>query len=311
MPTTYPGTPGNISGSLPAAIAVTSTSNSNPVIVTTSAPHGLTTGDVVDLTGNVSGDQRNGVWKVTVTGGSTFTIPFNGTGFAGGASGTVQPLKLAGPIQQPVDGDAATASSGPAAIDTTIDSLSDRTAFLGVATGAYKLAQVSIVSFASLSLGTWAAQTAGAITAGQLVQFTAQSVTWNTNLGPTGVTPVAANPPTFSFLNVSAGDYVSFAMETVAISDANILLLLAHAFITPTGVPAWPAAYTTINLSSRFIAAGTTVNVRLAGFVASAFSGTMFLQPIAKALTTATQSYTLEGDTTLTVELWRPTSMVQ
>jgi hypothetical protein len=59
----------------------------NPTVITTSAPHGLTTGDSVNIVGSNSTPSINGDWVATVTGGSTLTIPVNVTVL--GSAGTL------------------------------------------------------------------------------------------------------------------------------------------------------------------------------------------------------------------------------
>lgn len=48
--------------------------DSDPIEITTSAPHGLTSGDFVDIEGVQGNTASNGTWEVTVTGASTFTL---------------------------------------------------------------------------------------------------------------------------------------------------------------------------------------------------------------------------------------------
>lgn len=55
--------------------AISSSSAANPSVITTSVSHGLSTGDVVTLSGLSTTPDINGTWKVTVTGSTTFTVP--------------------------------------------------------------------------------------------------------------------------------------------------------------------------------------------------------------------------------------------
>lgn len=81
-------------GTLPTATGgtfnISSVSSANPAVITTSAPHGLTTNDVVTIAGS-SVSAVNGSWFVTVTGASTFTIPVSGSP-GSGAAGTSRNL---------------------------------------------------------------------------------------------------------------------------------------------------------------------------------------------------------------------------
>jgi hypothetical protein len=55
----------------------------NPTVVTTSSAHGLQTSDKIIITGSTSTPSLNGIYTVTVTGSTTFTLPVNVT--VGGA----------------------------------------------------------------------------------------------------------------------------------------------------------------------------------------------------------------------------------
>lgn len=73
-------------------VAVASSTNANPIAITTSTVHGLTTGDVVEVAGHAVNTGANGVWTVTVTSTTAFTIPNIGTG-VGGATGTAMKME--------------------------------------------------------------------------------------------------------------------------------------------------------------------------------------------------------------------------
>lgn len=72
----------------PIAAAIATSSVANPSVITTSVPHGFSTGDSVVIYGHAgSTPSINGVHTITVTGASTFTIPVNVTvGGTGGAA---------------------------------------------------------------------------------------------------------------------------------------------------------------------------------------------------------------------------------
>lgn len=58
---------------------VVSTSMANPTVVTTDAPHGLATGDAVYINDTGSTPPLSGIYRATVTGLTTFTVPVNVT----------------------------------------------------------------------------------------------------------------------------------------------------------------------------------------------------------------------------------------
>lgn len=58
-----------------AASTISTSSAANPTIITTAAPHLLTTGLYVTIAGHTSTPSINGVWPITVTAANKFTIP--------------------------------------------------------------------------------------------------------------------------------------------------------------------------------------------------------------------------------------------
>jgi hypothetical protein len=70
---------------------ITAATNATPITVTTSAAHGLTTGDLVYIAGVVGNTAANGEGHVTVTGATTFTIDGSVGNGAWTSGGTVTP----------------------------------------------------------------------------------------------------------------------------------------------------------------------------------------------------------------------------
>lgn len=69
-------------------ITITSSSVANPTVITTATPHGLLTGNKVKISGHTgSSPAIDGLYSITVTGASTFTIPVNVT--VGGTGGNI------------------------------------------------------------------------------------------------------------------------------------------------------------------------------------------------------------------------------
>ena len=87
-----------------AAVNIASSTNATPTVITTSAAHGLHTGQAAIIYGHSGNTNANGTWIVTVLSNTTFKISafstFPGTYVAGsgvgGASGTVQSLAFPG-----------------------------------------------------------------------------------------------------------------------------------------------------------------------------------------------------------------------
>jgi hypothetical protein len=69
-------------------LAITSSSTANPAVITTTENHGLTTGDIVTISGVTGNDAINGTFTTVVTGVKTFSITGQ-TGAAGATTGGV------------------------------------------------------------------------------------------------------------------------------------------------------------------------------------------------------------------------------
>jgi len=67
--------------------AITSSTNASPIAITTTAPHGYTTGQKVAIVGHTINTNANGRWVVTVTGASSFTLDNSVGNGIGGATG--------------------------------------------------------------------------------------------------------------------------------------------------------------------------------------------------------------------------------
>jgi len=131
MSSQFSGEPALIEANLPTAVAIASTTNATPIVVTTAIAHGLETGDYLSVFG-AADPAANGTWRagaVTATTVALTTHPggANSIGTAvGGAVGTVQQASFGTTIQIPSDADAPTAAS----VNVGFEALGDRTAWL-------------------------------------------------------------------------------------------------------------------------------------------------------------------------------------
>lgn len=138
MPTQYNGDSGNIV--VPNQVNITSTTNAVPVVVQTSAPHLLTTGDTAVVFGNAVNTGANGVWVVTVIDATHVSLNGStGTG-VGTATGAIVSLALGATYQIPADGDALNAAS----VNVAFETLGDRTALLSANMGQYRECGLSL-----------------------------------------------------------------------------------------------------------------------------------------------------------------------
>jgi hypothetical protein len=86
---------------------ITGATNAIPIVVSTSLAHGYSTGDVVLITGANSNTAANGVWKITVTSSTQFSLNDSSGNGASNASGSISPvfcrtIKTASALVQPI-----------------------------------------------------------------------------------------------------------------------------------------------------------------------------------------------------------------
>lgn len=128
MPNNYNGKPNNLGG--PAAVSILSSTNTSPIVVRTSAPHGLVTGDVVWIYDHQVNIEANGESAVDVVDSDHFSIAGTTGAGAGGATGTVQILTF-NPAGTVLPSD-ATDDMDAASVNVALEHLLDRTALLEV-----------------------------------------------------------------------------------------------------------------------------------------------------------------------------------
>jgi hypothetical protein len=77
-------------GGRPLSATITSSTNATPIVITTTASHGLVTGDYVSIASHATNTNANGVWRVgTTPTGTTFQIlQIDGTNTTGNGAGT-------------------------------------------------------------------------------------------------------------------------------------------------------------------------------------------------------------------------------
>jgi hypothetical protein len=87
--------------------SITGATNATPIVVSTSLAHGYSTGDVIQLSGTNGNTAANGIWKITVTSSSQFSLDDssgNGTWSSGGAISPIfcRTIKTASALVQPI-----------------------------------------------------------------------------------------------------------------------------------------------------------------------------------------------------------------
>ena len=92
-------TAGKVKDSDAAPIVISAATNATPIACTSATPHGLSTGDVIVVTGGTTNTGVNGTRKITKTGASSFTLDGstgNGVYDAGSASFTKTGINVSG-----------------------------------------------------------------------------------------------------------------------------------------------------------------------------------------------------------------------
>lgn len=138
MPSQENGSPANVTANLPASVGITSSSNTTPIVVQTSAPHLLTSGDEVQINGHQGNVAANGLWPVMVVDATHVLLVGSTPSGVGTATGTVQSMGFGTTYAIPSDGDAFDA----AAFNVAYEALGDRTASLLANSGRYKVLEI-------------------------------------------------------------------------------------------------------------------------------------------------------------------------
>jgi hypothetical protein len=133
-----------------AAIAIASSTNVNPIEITTATAHGLISGQAVVITGHLVNTAANGTWTITKTAANKFTIPTTGTGVGintgtvtqtstpGIADRTVEPVLFAGETTLAIDAAQGTPGTTPVSNSLVSGSLDIENAMQGFFTGDQK-----------------------------------------------------------------------------------------------------------------------------------------------------------------------------
>ncbi len=314
MPSTYKGQPALIiTNALTLAVNIASSTNANPIQITTTSAHGLSAGDYVDITGHQTNTAANGIFPVLAVQSATqFTINATGNG-VGGATGQVQPLTIGG-AQIPSD---LTDPMNAASVNVPLNANLDRSAFLAVTTGKYKLAQELI-----LTLDSGAGQGATPPLPWAQTPCTNPGV-YFANQGANG----ASAAVTFTLSNVVLGDLVEVELATSLFSQpqaggtfvAGVVMgaALYSQAQPPGGALSAASRIVGSGQSMQTIAVGTVTNgsmltpVNLKGTVFPSQAGNVVITPYMITSSSAGLFVGLANDYVFTARVWRQTNMPQ
>jgi hypothetical protein len=136
MPNTYypngtipiPGT------SAASAMSIALSTDTSPIEVQTVNPHGLSTGDNVEIVGHAANTSANGVWQITVLGASTLYLNGSVGVAGGGTTGNMFDCTVDPSFTLPSGGDNVTAAS----VNMFAEGCANAIPFLYLRTGKYR-----------------------------------------------------------------------------------------------------------------------------------------------------------------------------
>ena len=288
------GIPGNITSHLPAPLVIVSSTNTAPIQVTLSGPHGRTTGDVVTVYSHQVNVSANGQWPATVISPTVLSLDGTTGVGVGGVTGRVQPL-TSPTFAVPSDGDPRNAAS----VDVALEALADRSAAALTMIGEYKLREDNSFAHDDAFSGAtnWTA--------------TVSATTTPTAFSGTGL-------PRLATLDSLSTDLLEIQLDTSVSVGANATWSFALYYATqdPGGSL---SAYARIPGSTKTVApynqqagsAGGTVELSLRGFVSPAKPIVELLLYVYQNGGSSPQTVITFGDYLWTIKQWRLTGMVQ
>jgi hypothetical protein len=258
------------------------------MVINTATPHGLTTGDTVEISGHQINLAANGQQTVTVTSGSQFNIPGTGTA-PGGATGTVRPLTFGSSFSIPSTGDLISAANN----NIAPESLADRTSLLLLSTGNPKLAQLFFQPQTDANI----------ITAFPLLNF------WTVTIGGIGWTNASSSLSTVQ--NVQRTDLLEIRFNgyvtSAGFASGSQFLSLAYSSYAPGVAPPSPTRIGGSGFSMGQLTSSSSIDVTLSGiipyFTLTTGSVDIWLQG---ASTGGNGTIDIAKESTLTVKVWRP-----
>lgn len=316
MGSLYDGIPADIV--FPTPISISSSTNASPIAVTTSSPHNLLTGAKIRIDGHLVNTNANGIWTITRTGASTFTLNGSTGNGVGVATGTVQEFTYGAPTTIPSDGDPRNAAS----VNVPYQTLLDRSSVVLLGIGGLKAAAKALfIRTNSLSGNSqWASIAAGTLTGGVANALTAQVNVgaWFTDGVNSGInvnSVSGTNGPIFSISGLAPGDLMVGNWNTTGTttSTSSGWVTVFGAFAAPGTTPTFPTGYSQI--STPLWLPSDNVQHPLSGFMYSRVPNnttTFYFGPVYTSNGSgAGQSPTLTGDAFFDVTVYRATGVPQ
>jgi hypothetical protein len=297
MSTAENGLPTNILSNFVGSSSIASSTFAAPIVITTSAPHGLTNGDWVSVANHEVNWAANGLWQATVLSPTTLRL-VGSSGIAVGANtGSVTPRSIGPTFAIPADG---VDNIAAASVNVPFNALADRTAALGLLTGAFSINNIGISTNNDDTDGVWDSFNIVA------------SNTWTNITGATVWRPQGA-------ANVYVGDLIAFdaQFQQSIFAGANNLLCqlqLWYGIQNPGGTPAWikvPASTSGFQL----VTANTVVDSHphLQGLVTVTTPGILNVRILARAISAGAMpvNWQMVGDYSVRDIVYRGTNYPQ
>lgn len=299
MATQENGIPTNITLNFPASVSIASSTNAAPIVVTTSVPHLMTSGDWCTIEEHAVNTVANGTFAVNVLSATTFQLlGTTGTG-VGGATGIVQPLGLGPTFAIPADG---VDNLAAASVNVPFNALADRTAFLGVSLGSMKLAHLLSFTRTDLTIGSYDTITVAATTT-----WTFGAVIWN----PTEIDGGGGGA---NFTMPSDQLYVDASINITTIGTAGTpigQIALWYAIVPPGGAVSFAVVPGSAKAISAIVGTTTYSTINLAGIITPGNPGGQLRLRAGVYDISGTMAVNLVGDVLIKAQQYRPTTMPQ
>jgi hypothetical protein len=275
------GIAGNITP--PGSIGITGSTNASPIVINTTTPHGLTTGDKVDVTDHTVNTNANGVWTITRVDATHISLNGSTGNGVGAGTGAVQPLTYGSTFAIPSDGDVDNAAS----VNVALEALADRSAFVLANLSAYKLSQLFSRVVNDDTYASW------------------ESIATN------GTLWLPITTVTWGILDILSTDFIDVQFDgTCNVSTSNVSLTLAYANTVPNGTP----TFSEVSGSGKQIGSTTTLPVTLAGRISGgqlSTNGTLTFCLGVRPGSGSAITTTMVGSYTIRAWVWRQTGVPQ
>lgn len=178
----YTGDPDTLT--TPTSVTIADATNETPIVIESSAPHAFNTGDRVSISGvggnTAANTDENAPWTITVLDDTHFALDTSVGNGAYTSGGSAVDHSLTPTMAEPVDGENEDAAS----VKVMLEGLADRSQFLALLRGKYRLVNQYVKQVSDDTWGNWS--TNGSLNTAAWVNLTTASALFTfTNPAPT------------------------------------------------------------------------------------------------------------------------------